>query len=151
MAHRRVRARPAAPPHAATGDAGLTLLEMLIVLAVIAIATGATVLSLSPRRGNPTEVEARRLATTIQVAVDRSIATGANAALVVDAHGYAAAGGPRHPLPTDIVLSGAPGPALALTLDGAVPFDLVVARGGDAWRVAFDGVRAVAVPARDPA
>lgn len=135
----------------AVADAGLTLLEMLVVLAVIAIATGATLLSFGPRRGDPVEVEARRLATAIGAATDRSIATGAAAAIVADPHGYTVTGGARHELAADVELRGAVGMALPLTLDAARPFDLVVAHGATAWRVAFDGIRASAAVAKGPA
>lgn len=129
----------------------MTLLEMLIVLVVIAVAAGATLLSLGPRRGDPAEVEARRLAATISASADRSIATGAAAALVVDAHGYAVTGSARHDLPDGVELRGAGGPVLPLGLDASRPFDLVVVARGDGWRVAFDGVRVDTVAARAPA
>lgn len=132
-------------------NVGLTLLEMLIVLAVIAIATGATLLSLGPRRGDPVEVEARRLAATIAAAADRSIATGTEAAIVADPRGYTVTGVGRHDLAADIELRGAGGAALPLTVEAGRPFDLIVAHGAAAWRVAFDGVRASAAVAKDPA
>jgi general secretion pathway protein H len=132
-------------------DVGLTLLEMLIVLAVIAIATGATLLSFGSRRGDPVEVEARRLAATIAAATDRSIATGNEAAIITDPHGYTVTGAIRHELASDLELRGAVGTSLPLTLDAARPFDLIVAHGATAWRVAFDGVRASAAAAKDPA
>ncbi len=124
---------------------------MLIVLAVIAIATGATLLSLGPRRGDPVEVEARRLAATIGAAADRSIATGAETAIVVDPRGYAITGAARHELPSGIALRGAAGPVLPLTLAGGHPFDLIVTQGTTAWRVSFDGVRAGATVAESRA
>ena len=132
-------------------DAGLTLLEMLVVLAIIAIATGATLLTLGPRRGDPVEVEARQLATAIGAATDRSIATGAATAIVADPHGYTVTGGARHELAADVELRGAVGVALPLALDAARPFDLVVAHGATAWRVAFDGIRASTAVAKSPA
>jgi len=125
-------------------DAGLTLLETLIVLAVIAVVTGATVLSLSPRRDSATEAEARRLATTIQAAVDRSIATGSHDLLVVDDTGYALAG-VRHALPAGTAVTGLPPAGVSLGFATGHPFTLVVAAGGDRWMVAFDGLRAAAV------
>lgn len=132
-----------------SGDGGLTLIEMLIVLSIIAIAAGATVLSLAPRRGNATEAEARLLATTMQAAVDRSIATGARSTLAVDETGYAIGGGARHALPPDTSLGGTTGRDLSLGFNEGQPFDLIVAHGRDRWAVSFDGLRAVAVPAKD--
>lgn len=133
------------------GDNGLTLIEMLIVLAIIAVAAGATVLSLAPRRGSVAEAEARQLATAIQRAVDRSIATGARDALTIDATGYTVGAGARHALPPETALSGAAGPVQPLGFDGGRPFDVVVTHGGDRWIVSFDGLRAVAAPAKDGA
>lgn len=133
----------------ATGEDGLTLIEMLIVLSIIAIAAGATVLALAPRRGNATEAEARLLATTMQAAVDRSIATGARPVLIVDDRGYAIGGGARHPLPPDTSLVSAAGRDLSLGFDEARPFDLVIARDRDRWTVSFDGLRVVTTAAKD--
>ena len=127
-------------------EQGLTLLEMLIVLVVIAVAAGATTLSLAPRRGNATEAEARLLAEAIQAGVDRGIATGAREALVADDTGYAVGSGGRHVLPSGTTLGGMTGP-LSLAFDGGRPFDLVIVRGDDRWRVSFDGLRAAATVA----
>jgi general secretion pathway protein H len=130
-------------PAAGAADAGLTLLEMLIVLAVIAVATGATALSLGPRRDGAPAATARQLAAAIQAAADRSIATGARDVLVVDRDGYTL-GALRQPLPPDLVVD-AP-PAVPVAVDGA-PFDVALTDGAERWRVSFDGWRAVA--ARD--
>ena len=133
---------------AATGDdSGLTLIEMLVVLAIIAVAAGATVLSIAPHRGNSTEAEAQRLAATIQNAADRSIATGARDLLTVDAMGYAI-DGVHHPLPPGTTLSSTAGSDLPLAFDSARPFDVVVTAGVDRWVVSFDGLRAVATAAK---
>ncbi len=124
-----------------TRDLGLTLLETLIVLAVIAIVSGATALTLAPRHGNATEVEARVLATTIQAAVDRSIVTGSRDVLVVDDRGYGLRGGVYHPLPAGTTLAGAGDGDLSLGFDDGLPFDLIVSAGSDRWTVSFDGLR----------
>ena len=129
-------------------DRGLTLIEMLVVLAIIAVAAGATVLSLAPHQGNATEAEARRLAAAIQTATDRSIATGARDALTVDARGYAI-GGVHHPLPTGTMLDSAAGSDLPVAFDDARPFDLVVTAGSDRWVVSFDGLRAAATATKN--
>ncbi len=101
-----------------------------------------------PPRGTVAEAEARRLAATIQAAVDRSIATGSRDALVADDGGYAV-GGVRHALPDGTALTGVPPGGVALGFDDGRPFALVVAAGPDRWTVAFDGLRAVAARAPD--
>ena len=138
----RRAARPAA-------DLGLTLVEMVVVLAVLAVAAGATGLSLAPPRGSAPEAAARRLAATMSTATDAALATGGHPLLVVDAGGYRLAGRPRTALPAGTTLRGAAGTtvgdaarALPLGPDDGAPFDLVVADGRDRWRVRFDGLRA---------
>ncbi len=135
--------REATRPGRAVRVNGLTLLEMLIVLAVIAVAAGATLLSLAPRRGDPAEVEARRLVATVQAAADRSILGGGDVVLAIDEHGYAVTGEARHTLPAGMAMH-ATARLLPLTLGRARPFDLMVTDNGLTWRVVFDGVRTTA-------
>lgn len=131
-------------------EAGLTLIEMLVVLAIIGVASGATLLSLAPRRSIGVEVEARRLAATVQQAADATMASDGPTAIVVDAAGYRLDGigaAPRHDLPAGIGLVGAPANPVALALGNGAALDLTIARGSDAWTVSFDGLRAVATRA----
>lgn len=137
-----VAAARAGRDRAGAADDGFTLLEMLIALAVIAVAAGATALSLAPPHDRAPAVEAQALAAALQAAVDRSIATGARDVLVADRGGYAV-GGPRHALPRELTLGGWPGPAVPVAVDGP-PFDLTITDGRTRWHVMFDGWRAVA-------
>ncbi len=141
------------PPGCRTGagrapDDGLTLLEMLIVLAVIAVATGMTTMSFGPHRDDATAAEARVLAAAISRAADRSLTTGTRAVLVVEADGYALAGA-RHALPAGTTLDGA-SLGVPLVADGR-PFVVALRHGSDRWRIAFDGIRATATRAEDGA
>lgn len=132
------------PPGAVVRGAaeqGLTLVEMLIVLAVVAVAAGATALSLGPRREDSAGAAARQLAAAIQAATDRSIATGARAVLTIDGGAYALDGA-RHALPPGVTLLGAAA-TLPVAVDDA-PFALTVTDGRDPWCVSFDGLRAAA-------
>lgn len=143
-------------------DAGLTLVEMLATLAIIAVAAGAATLGVGVSdRQRGAEVEARRLAARISLAADRATTTLRPYAFAWDDEGYsltdAAASPPtrtasdarRHQLTggvaLDVALADSPviiapegaGEAVEIALRGA---------GGD-WRVDFDGLRAVAAPA----
>jgi general secretion pathway protein H len=71
------------------GEAGLTLIEMLVVLAVIGVATGATMLGLNAAdRGARAQSEAIRLASNLSLGIDEAIVAGAPLALVWDPSGY---------------------------------------------------------------
>lgn len=128
-------------------DAGLTLVEMLVVLAIMAVGAGATVLSLSPQRGGGAEIEARRLAAIVQAASDRAMASDASAELVIESSGYQIVPASRYGFPAGIAAVVPTTETFALTFDAAPPFDVVLARGDDRWRVRFDGLRATAVRA----
>ncbi|MBV8972371.1 MAG: prepilin-type N-terminal cleavage/methylation domain-containing protein [Sphingomonadaceae bacterium] len=131
---------------AAAADAGLTLIEMLVVLAILAVATGASVLSLAPR-GDATAAAARRLARTIQAAADRSLATGHAAVLVTTGGGYGIDDA-HTALPPETRITGAV-PAVRVAFGGE-PFALIVARGHERWTVAFDGAEAAATRGSPP-
>lgn len=124
----------------APAEAGLTLIEMLVVLAIIGVVSGATMLSLAPARSIGVEVEARRLAVALQGAADAALVADAPVVLAADAAGYSL-GKARHELPEGMRLAGVPAAPLVV---GEVPLDLTIARGGDAWSVRFDGLRATA-------
>ncbi len=129
------------------GDRGLTLIEMLVVLAILAVATGASLLSVGARRGDATAATARHLAAAIQAAADRSLATGATALLVTARDGYGL-GADHIALPVGTTVAGT-APTMRVAFGGE-PFALLVAHGGDRWTVAFDGVEAVATPGSLP-
>lgn len=147
-------------------DAGLTLFEMLIVMAIIGIASGAAVMGTSVlTRDNRVRDEATHLAVLLQVAGDEALVNGQPLVLEWsegaygfrrwqgDGTGWVAARDARlaslRVLPSGLVLMrqdgqagpvsiapGGMGSAVTLQLDGA----------GALWSVAFDGLRAQAQP-----
>ena len=66
---------------------GFTLIEILVVLALIALLTGMAVLSTGVA-GSPVTREARRLAATLALAVDESRLQGRVLGLRLDSEGY---------------------------------------------------------------
>ena len=155
-----------AAPLRRTPDAGLTLFEVLIVMAIIGIATGAAVMGTSVlTRDTWAADEAARLAALLQVAGDEALVNGQPLVLEWSADGYGfrrwlgegagwgAAADARlaafRALPAGLTMArgdglagavmiapGGMGSAVALRLDGA----------GAVWTVAFDGVKAHAMP-----
>lgn len=122
-------------------DDGLTLVEMLVVLAIIGVASGAAALALPGWRTPGVEGEARVLARAVQAAADSALSGDAPAVLRADPHGYRIGTAARHDLPPEMRLDFAgtasldEGARLALKLDGARA----------SWIVVFDGLRATAI------
>jgi general secretion pathway protein H len=142
------------------GQGGMTLVEMLVVLAIIAIIAGTVSLSLGSGRGLAGQAEARRLTASLQLAADQTMITDDAIALAVRHDGYTfvawdrtrgkwmpetdPALGERHDLPAGLALrsdtsrnplplgAGASGEAFVLTLSG----------NDRAWDVEFDGMTA---------
>ena len=76
------------------GDAqsGVTLIEMMIVLAVVGVATGAATLGLaSVSRDNRAEAAALRMSQDISLAVDAALIAGKGQRLIWDTTGYSLA------------------------------------------------------------
>ncbi len=70
-------------------DSGITLIEMLVVLAVIGVATGATMLGVNASdRSSRAQSEAVRLANNLSLGVDEAMVTGTPLALIWDETGY---------------------------------------------------------------
>lgn len=76
-----------APGEATPRARGFTLIEILVVLALIALLTGLAALS-AGAAGSPVEREARRLASTLRLAVDESRLQGRVLGLRFDREGY---------------------------------------------------------------
>jgi len=133
-------------------DAGMTLVEIVVALAIVGVMAGIAVLSVGAAdRGASTETEARRLAARIALAADLALIEGQATNLVWDDRGYSFdPSGVRHDLASGLSLAG-PTPAGAMAIrDGFGP-DLAtfILEGGDsAWRVDFDGLNASAARER---
>ena len=152
-------------------DGGITLIEMLVVLAVIGVATGATMLGLnSADRNSRAESEAVRLARNLSLGVDEALVGGSPLALIWDAGGYSfvawsdtaaswGAAAPkslalRHDLraPLQLGVDGQDTPvAVVIAPNGIGPaISFVIAPAatvnGPRWIVDFDGFSASARP-----
>ena len=162
-------------PPRRSADGGITLIEVLVVLAVIGVATGATMLGLNATdRDTRAEAEAVRLARNLSLGVDEALLGGTPLALVWDASGYRfiawsavdAAWGPakpnslsnRHDLRAPVMLS-LPGatattPVLIASsgIGPTVEFEFGATAGSSSprWSVAFDGFSATARPKGAP-
>ena len=146
-------------------QAGLTLIETLIVIVVIGVATGAAMMGLNGAdRGDRAQAEAVRLAQHLSLAVDEALVSGLPLLLLWDQRGYAFVqwqGGDEEWQPAAV-------PLLAARHDLRPPLSMVVSETRDAlmiaasgsgparqidfqgiglpWRVEFDGFSALAVP-----
>lgn len=145
------------------GEAGMTLIEMLIVLAIIAVAAGAVTLGIGAASRTPNvETEARRLAGRIQAASDDAMLGDRIIALTIRDDGYAfsmmeADGSWRERTDDALAFHQVPG-GMAIELDTAPPIVLngsgmgkpvtaTVESGDQRWRIVYDGLIAVALPA----
>ncbi len=136
------------------GQSGVTLIEMMIVLAVIGVATGAATLGLGAlARDDAVEQQARRMATVIGLAVDDALISGQTRMLTWDAQGYRVGDGAAQVLVQPVTLARADGraDAVALSADATTPAtEFVLQDGNTIWRVAFDGLSAAVVPGPAP-
>lgn len=146
-------------------EAGLTLVEMLVVLAIIGIASGVAVLGFGAGKGVNVEAEAHTLASKLRLAADISMVTDRRILLAWDTRSYSFLGwdatagrwapetgtslGGRHELPAGFALA-IPGTSpAALAADGTGQgIDATISNGGRRWQVLFDGFAAVAVPVK---
>ncbi|WP_404712120.1 GspH/FimT family pseudopilin [Sphingomonas sp. MMS24-J13] len=140
-------------------ESGLTLVEMLVVLAIVGVMAGTVVLSAGAGSGRGAEVEARRLAARLELAADETMVTGRPVAFVGGRSGYRflvrQAGRWRdetapalepYTLPSGLTLEGAGAAPVVIGADGGgSPLDLrLVPARGTGWAIAFDGVAASA-------
>ncbi len=154
---RNFRARP--------HEAGLTLVEMLVVLAIIAVGAGAVSLGIgSVTRAPSVEAEARQLATRLQAAADDAMLGDRMVAFTVEEDGYGfTAYTPQglaepisrqldfHRLPGGMVMTlSATPPILLGTEGGGRPLTATIESGGQRWIVAYDGMTATAIPGLEP-
>lgn len=148
-------------PRAARSDSGFTLIEMLIVIAIVAVMAGAVALSVgSVTRAPSVEAEARRLATRLQAAADDAMIGDRTVAFTIqkDGYGFATVNGreliPRtdeglafHRLPAGMVVTLNVNPPILLGVDGVgQPLQAVLENGNQRWTVVYDGMTATAMP-----
>ena len=142
-----------ARPGARQADLGLTLVEILVVLSIIAIAAGATMLRLGLGTSDDRLTStAQTLALALTQASDAALSTGEDRLLQIGPLGYALHPASLPPTWTplrDLTLSrtdALPDP-LRLAADGASsPFDLNLTQGQRSVTVTFDGLRAIPGP-----
>ena len=143
-------------------EAGMTLIEMMVVLAIIGVAAGATLLGIGAATRAPSaEAEARRLASRLQSVADEAMVNDSPVAFTWDAKGYAflswngigwREGGDeahaRHRLPAGMRIDmGRRRPPLALGVDGSgVPAAIGLVMGPNRWLVVYDGLAANPIP-----
>jgi general secretion pathway protein H len=134
--------------------AGVTLIEMIIVLAVISVATGAATLGLGMLgRDDMAEQEARRLAAVIGLAADDALISGVSRTVAWDAHGYRIGTAERHALSGGVALARGDGTDAAIVLSPdatGVAVDFVMQADTAIWRVSFDGLSATVMPGAAP-
>lgn len=138
----------------------MTLIEMLIVLAIVGVAAGAVTLGIGAATRAPNvETEARRLASRLQAASDDAMLGDRMTAFTVDEHGYGFAtmtasgwqprtDGPMayHRLPGGMVVTLTANPPVILGADGSgQPLAATVSAGDQRWQVVYDGMTAIAV------
>ncbi|WP_294330276.1 GspH/FimT family pseudopilin [uncultured Sphingomonas sp.] len=144
-------------------QAGMTLIEMLIVLAIIGVAAGAVTLGIGAATRKPSvEAEARRLASRLQAAADDAMLGDRLVAFTAQPHGYGfATVAPSgklaartddafapHTLPAGITLTLDTRPPVVLGVDGSgKPMAATIDNGSQRWVVRYDGLTATAVPA----
>jgi general secretion pathway protein H len=137
---------------------GMTLIEVLVTLAIVAVMASMVVLGIGGSdRGLTVQTEANRLAERIGLAADEAMVTRRPLALAWDSLGYqfvtrGAGGswvpdthallGPRRDLPRGLTLT-ADAPALIDMTDASlVAFDMSVTDARRSSTVAFDGLNA---------
>ncbi len=144
-------------------QAGMTLIEMLIVLVIIGIAASAVTLGIGAATRKPSvESEARRLASRLQAAADDAMLGDRLLAFTAQPHGYGFAtlgtGGRMavrtegtlapHTLPGGITLTLDVRPPVVLGVDGSGrPLSAIIDNGSQRWLVRYDGLTATAAPA----
>ena len=135
----------------------MTLVEMLVVLAIIGIASGGVALAIgSATRAPSIESEARRFATRLEAAGDDAMLGDRMIALTVDGSGYGftrvAADGlipkgtpklDHHTLPGGVAMTLDQAPPFVLGVDGlSKPLTATLQNGRQRWIVRYDGLSA---------
>ena len=145
---------PRNPDRPPSGQAGLTLVEVLVVLALIGIATAAAMLSVGgPNPGRDVAAEARQLAQRLQAAADEAVVTAHPIDFAWDAghYSFAAVGeapaNEQHAMPDGIALTSTARSPARIVGDGIGPtLDVTLSRDGHTRTVRFDGLNAELTP-----
>lgn len=145
-----------------SGERGMTLIEMLIVLVIIGVAAGGVALGIgSATRAPSVETEARRLALRLQAAADDAMIGDRIIAFTVEKDGYGFAAvsrdGSMAPLSDGLAFHRLPGgiaveldvtPPVMMGVDGAgKPLNATISNGEQVWVVRYDGMTATATQA----
>jgi general secretion pathway protein H len=136
----------------AAGQRGFTLLELLVVVSIIAIATAGVAFSLRDSAQTQTEREAQRLAALLESARAQSRTRGVAVIWRSTTQGFQFDGLPVGTLPVHWLDNGttvALGSTLELGPDPIIPAQAITLssklQSGVAWRVASDGLRPFSV------
>lgn len=138
---------------------GFTLVEVLVVLAIIGIATGAVALAIGRDRGEGNApAQARLIARRLRLAADETMVSDRRLALAWDAHGYRFVGwdvragrwsapvpgllGAPHALPGSMTLSGDRAPPFPVDAAGVDTLTLRLTADETAIAIGFDGADA---------
>jgi general secretion pathway protein H len=149
----KVEPRPA-------GERGMTLVEMIVVLAIIGITASAAALALGTGTNGSEQVEARRLVARLQLAADTAMVSDRALALSVTPRSYAIVErvdgardwrettlpglGETRTLPAGMTLA-ADNRSTVLPLDADADgqgFSLILTRGQNHLAISFDGMTA---------
>ena len=136
-------------------EAGLTLIEMLVVLSIISIAAGVLILRFAGPSAADPRAEAGRLADTLSHAAETALYSGNPSALIWSAQGYRIdtfqPGLGWQPVTTPETLGaglsmrrndGHDGPLMIAPGGIALPARFLLTSADSAWRVDFNGLSA---------